>query len=122
MMLLPILLLWHLLVIIICATTEHSIVTHFTVIGIAFAVEVFLHEKVVRELNAVTLRADTTELCNKEKPTKPLQRFLSSGHCAVNSTAVDQVWYNVVRPIANATSHFCKYRGRTRGYGRLSLR
>ena len=76
----------------------------FTEFGVTFE-EVVIHEHDVAELYAVSLRFDTTKLCNNEKPTKPLQCFLSGGHRAVNSTGVDEVWYDVVRPKAHADGH-----------------
>ena len=64
-----------------------------------------MDENGIAERNAVSLRFDTTKLCNYEKPTKPLQCFLSGGHRAVNSTGLDEVWYDLVRPEAHADGH-----------------
>ena len=44
----------------------------FTEVGMTFTEEVIMHEHGVAELNAVSLRFDTTKLCNNEKPAEPL--------------------------------------------------
>ena len=81
------------------------LIAPFAVVSITFAEEVFLKENGVTELKAVSLRTTTTKLCNSEKPTKPLQCFLSSAHWAVNSSGLDEVRYDVVRPKTHADGH-----------------